>query len=109
MAQGFGWLWSENLRPKDSPAFSLVFTISLLLAALPLIFGLDPLQVTVFSMAITAASLPFGVIPFLFLMNDPQYVGEHRNGWIGNAVVIFVITLAFVLSIITVPLQIFGG
>lgn len=109
VAQGLGWNWSENAKPRDAPAFSLVYTGSLLLAALPLLLGADPLQVTVFSMAITAASLPFGVIPFLILMNDPHYVGEHRNSRIENAVVLFVIGLAFLLSVITVPLQIFGG
>lgn len=109
VAQGFGWNWSEDANPKDAPGFSLVYTGSLLLGVLPIMFGLDPLQVTVFSMVITAASLPFAIIPFLFLMNDEHYVGEHRNGWIGNAVVIFVIGLAFLLSIISVPLQIFAG
>ena len=60
-------------------------------------------------MAIAAMSLPLGVIPFLFLMNDEAYVGDHTNGWVGNAVVLFIVGLAFALAIITVPLQIWGG
>jgi Mn2+/Fe2+ NRAMP family transporter len=109
VAQGLGWNWSENAKPQDSPGFCGVYTGSLLLAAIPIALGTDPLQITIFSMAITAASLPFAIVPFLFLMNDPHYVGEHRNGWISNAVVLFVIALAFLLSIVSVPLQIFGG
>jgi hypothetical protein len=42
-------------------------------------------------------------------MNDRTYVGEHTNGWIGNAAVIFIVAMAFVLSIVTTPLEIFGG
>ena len=42
-------------------------------------------------------------------MNDERYVGEHRNGLIGNAAVLFVIGLGFVLAIITIPLEIFGS
>lgn len=61
------------------------------------------------SMALSALSLPFGVVPFLILMNDPTYVGKHRNGWIGNAAVIFIVAMAFVLSIVTTPLEILGG
>jgi Mn2+/Fe2+ NRAMP family transporter len=109
VAQGFGWNWSENAKPKSNPAFCLVYTISLLIAMIPIACGLDPLQVTIFSMAATALSLPFGVVPFLILMNDPTYVGEHRNGWISNAAVILIVALAFVLSIVTIPLQILGG
>jgi len=109
VAQGFGWRWSESARPATDPGFSLVYTLSLIIAVIPIAAGLDPLQVTVFSMAITAISLPFGVVPFLFLMNDPNYVGEHVNGWLGNSVVLFVIGLAFLFALITIPLQILGG
>lgn len=109
VAQGFGWNWSESARPKSDPAFSLVYTLSIIVAVVPIALGLDPLQVTIFSMAITAVSLPFGVVPFLFLMNDRKYVGDHVNGPIGNAVVVFVIGLAFLFAVVTVPLQIWGG
>jgi Mn2+/Fe2+ NRAMP family transporter len=64
---------------------------------------------TVFSMALTAATLPLGTLPFVVLMNDKHYVGEHRNGWISNLVVIFIIVLAFVLAVVSIPLEIFGG
>ncbi|MBB3309616.1 Mn2+/Fe2+ NRAMP family transporter [Rhizobium sp. BK196] len=108
-AQGFGWNWSEDAKPKTDPAFSLVYTIAIAIAVIPIAAGVDPLRVTIFSMAIAAMSLPLGVIPFLFLMNDEAYVGDHTNGWVGNAVVLFIVGLAFALAIITVPLQIWGG
>ncbi|TIP36001.1 MAG: divalent metal cation transporter, partial [Mesorhizobium sp.] len=87
----------------------LVYTLTLFLAAVPIALGLDPLRLTIFSMALTAASLPLTVVPFLFLLNDERYVGQHRNGVISNAAVIFVIALGFVLAVVTIPLQIFGG
>lgn len=109
VAQGFGWNWSESARPKTDPAFCLVYTICILIAVVPIALGLDPLTVTIFSMAITAVSLPFGVVPFIFLMNDRKYVGDHVNGRIANAVVLFVIGLAFLFAVVTIPLQIWGG
>jgi len=60
-------------------------------------------------MAITAASLPLAVVPFLFLLNDELYMGQHRNGVVSNAAVLFVIALGFILAVVTIPLQIFGG
>ena len=108
-AQGFGWKWGEDLEPAKDARFSLVYTIIILLAAVPLVFGIDPVKVTIMSMALTAATLPLAIIPFLFLMNDPSYMGKHRNGWVGNSVVAIIIVISFVLAVITIPLQVIGG
>jgi Mn2+/Fe2+ NRAMP family transporter len=108
-AQGFGWNWGEDLEPSKDARFSLVYTIIILLAAVPLLFGIDPVKVTIMSMALTAATLPLAIIPFLFLMNDPIYMGKHRNGWLSNSVVAIIIVISFVLAVISIPLQIIGG
>ena len=42
-------------------------------------------------------------------MNDREFCGDHRNGWISNTVVTVIIVIAFVLSIIAIPLQVTGG
>jgi Mn2+/Fe2+ NRAMP family transporter len=109
VAQGFGWRWGENLRPRDAARFALVYTVALPLAGLLIVTGIDPLALTVFSMAVTAVSLPFTVVPLLVLMNDPQYVGEHGNGWIGNAAVLAISVVACIVALVSIPLQIFGS
>jgi Mn2+/Fe2+ NRAMP family transporter len=108
-AQGFGWNWSENQRPIEEARFSLTYTLVLLLGLIIVAIGIDPLKLTIFSMALTAATLPVSIVPFLFLMNDEDFVREHRNGWFSNAVVLLIIGLACVLALVTIPLQIFGG
>jgi Mn2+/Fe2+ NRAMP family transporter len=108
-AQGFGWNWSENQHPSAEARFSATYTITIILGALSTLVGIDPLTVTIFSMALTAATLPVSIVPFLFLMNDYSYVRVYRNSWFSNAVVIAIIGLAFVLAIVAIPLQIFGG
>ncbi|MBL1178548.1 NRAMP family divalent metal transporter [Pantanalinema sp. GBBB05] len=109
VAQAFGWNWGENLHPQEAARFSSVYTIFVFLAALLMVFGIDPLQLTLFSMALTAVILPVVITPFLVLMNDQEYVGNYRNGWISNSVIIFTIALAFVLAIVAIPLEILGG
>jgi len=42
-------------------------------------------------------------------MNDPIYMGKHRNGWLSNSVVAIIIAISFVLAVISIPLQIVGG
>jgi Mn2+/Fe2+ NRAMP family transporter len=108
-AQGFGWNWSENLTPSRDARFCFTYTIIVFLAAIPLLAGVDPIKVTMMSMALTAATLPLAIVPFLFLMNDPIYLGDRRNGWISNSVVAIVILISFVLAVISIPLQIIGG
>ncbi|MEH2313113.1 MAG: Nramp family divalent metal transporter [Nostoc sp.] len=109
VAQAFGWNWGESLKAKDAARFSLIYTVFVFLASLLMVFGIDPLQLTLFSMAITAVILPPVIIPFIVLMNDESYVGKYRNGWISNSVVIFTIALTFVLAIVAIPLEIVGG
>lgn len=108
-AQGFGWNWSEDLNPSRNARFSFTYTVIILLGAVPLLLGIDPIRVTVISMALTSATLPLAIIPFLFLMNDSAYLGDHRNGWVSNTVVVVIILVSFVLAVISIPLELMGG
>ncbi|MEA2573685.1 MAG: hypothetical protein QOH93_983 [Chloroflexia bacterium] len=108
-AQAFGWNWSETQKPAKEARFSLTYTVMIFLSALLMVAGIDPLQLTLFTMALTATVLPIVIIPFLVLMNDEKYVGKNRNGIISNTVVILIIGLAFVLSLVAIPLEIIGG
>jgi Mn2+/Fe2+ NRAMP family transporter len=108
-AQGFGWNWSEDLAPSRDARFSFTYTIIIMAAAVPLLFGIDPIKVTVMSMALTSATLPLAIVPFLFLMNDPIYLGKHRNGWVSNTIVMIIVLISFVLAVISIPLEILGG
>jgi Mn2+/Fe2+ NRAMP family transporter len=109
VAQGFGWRWGENLRPREAARFTLVYTLALPLAALVSVAGMDPLKLTVISMALTALSLPVTVVPLLVLMNDPLYLGEHTNGWISNAAVLVVSVIACIVALVAIPLQLMGS
>jgi Mn2+/Fe2+ NRAMP family transporter len=109
IAQGFGWNWGENQRPSENARFALVYTVTTLVASLIVLTGIEPLKLTVFSMALTAATLPLAIVPFLVLMNDKHYIRNYGNGWISNTAVLLIIGLAFVLAVVTIPLQFFGG
>lgn len=109
VAQGFGWNWGENLRPVDDARFSLVYSGAILLAMLVLLSGVDPLKLTLFTMALIAATLPVAVVPFLALMNDAGYLPKHRNGRLSNTIVLLTVLLASVLALVSIPLEILGG
>jgi Mn2+/Fe2+ NRAMP family transporter len=109
IAQGLGWTWSEDAEPRDNARFSLTYTLLIAAAALFVLLGVDPLALTEIGMALTAASLPIGVFPFLILMNDTEYLGAHVNGHVGNAVVMLISALAAILAVVSIPLQLLGS
>jgi Mn2+/Fe2+ NRAMP family transporter len=108
-SQTFGWNWGEDEKPANAARFSTVYTLFPLMASIPMVLGLDPLTVTVFSMALTTMILPVIVLPFLVVMNDEHYVGQHRNGVVGNTVIVVVIVMAAIMAVVAIPLEVFGG
>jgi Mn2+/Fe2+ NRAMP family transporter len=109
LAQGFGWAWSENLRPASDARFSMAYTVMLAAAALLIAIGIDPLALTNVSMVLTAASLPFTVIPLLAIMNDGDVMTRNGNGWCSNVALVVLSVLSVVLFVAAIPLQIRGG
>jgi Mn2+/Fe2+ NRAMP family transporter len=109
LAQGFGWNYTLNSKPANSARFSLVYTAMIGSAAVLMALGIDPLTLTVFSMALTAVTLPLVTLPFILLMNDRAYMGEYRNGWIGNVAVVGISLLASLIALVAIPLQLLGG
>jgi Mn2+/Fe2+ NRAMP family transporter len=108
-AQGMGWNWGENVRPRNASRFTLVYTVMIAAVSILMVSGINPLELTLFSMALTALVLPLVTFPFLILMNDPDYVGDHGNGWISNTAVIAISVLGSLLALVAIPLQLMGG
>jgi Mn2+/Fe2+ NRAMP family transporter len=109
VAQTLGWNWGKEQKARNASRFTLAYSTLLFAAALPIVAGLDPLKVTVFTMAITCLMLPFVTFPFLVLMNDREYLREHVNSRWTNYVVIGIVAIAFVLAAVAIPLQVLGG
>ena len=109
LAQGFGWRWSENLKPAQDARFSTSYTVLILLAAVPIALGMDPLSLTNISMVATAASLPVTVIPLFVLMNDGDLLNTRVNGWASNLALVVIALISVVLLVAALPLQLLGG
>ena len=108
-AQGFGWNWSENLKPHEDARFAFVYTLAIPVGAVLVVLLGDPLQITTFSMALNALLAPVIVFPLLILMNDRQYLREYGNHLVGNVVVSAIIVIAFLIALVAIPLEVLGG
>jgi Mn2+/Fe2+ NRAMP family transporter len=109
VSQGFGWNWSENLKPHEDARFAAVYTAVVPIAALVVLAVGDPLKLTMLSMALNAVIAPLIVFPLLILMNDKAYLKRYRNSVVGNVLVSCVILLAFAVAVVAIPLEVFGA
>src|SRR5205085_5982073 len=109
IAQGFGWEWGENKKPVEAPRFNLVLLIFLLIAVIIGLLGMDPLQLALLASTVIALFLPFSLSPFLVIMNDPDYLGNKTNGRFTNIAMIVILIIAFLVAIVSLPLEILSG
>lgn len=109
VAQTFGWNWSESQKPAEEARFSVVYTMALVFATIPSLAGIDPLKLTMFSMALTVVMLPLVTGPLLVLMNDRRWLKTHTNGWIANIAVVVIVIVSFVLAVLAIPVQFAGA
>lgn len=109
LAQGMGWQWSENMRPSADSRFSVTYTVVILVAAIPVLLGVNVLGLTNISMVLTAASLPVTVVPMVLLMNDRDVMGKSVNGVLGNVALIALAVMTCAILLAAIPLQLLGG
>lgn len=106
LAQFNGWSWGKFRRPAQAARFHLTIIICLIVAVLVLLTGVDPILVTEYSVVFSAVALPLTYLPILVVANDPQYVGEHVNGKVLNALSSVYLVVILVAAIAAIPLMI---
>ena len=109
VAQSMGWEWGEDLSPNRNARFASTYTLIIILASLLVFTGLDPLKITMFSMALAVVILPLVLLPLLVIMNDERYLKSDRNGWISNSVGVIALLVAIVMSVVAIPLEFLGS
>lgn len=106
LAQYFGWPWGKRVAPVRGARFHLTVMLCLLIGVLIVQTGIDPVQVTEYSLVFSAVALPLTYLPVLIAANDPDYVGEHVNGRLSNGLGIAVLAVIFLAAIAAIPLMI---
>jgi manganese transport protein len=63
-------------------------------------------KVTEYSVVFAAMALPLTYLPILIIANDPDYMGEHKNGAVLNFFALIYLGLLLLASIAAIPLMI---
>lgn len=109
VAQFSGWPWGKFRRPQQAARFHLLMIGSLVAGIGILMTGVDPVQLTEYSVVFSAIALPLTYIPILIVANDREYMGEKVNGRAMNAAAMVYLVLVVVASVAAIPLMIITG
>jgi manganese transport protein len=109
IAQFLGWPWGKFRPPAQAARFHLLMIICLLVGIGTLMTGVDPIQVTEFSVVFSAVALPLTYLPILIVANDPEYMGKHVNGRVLNAVALVYLVIILAAALAAIPLMIITG
>jgi Mn2+/Fe2+ NRAMP family transporter len=104
VSQYLGWQWGKFVRPREAARFHVVVMVAIATATLFALSGVDPIKVTEYSIVLSAAALPLTYFPILVIANDPDYMGEHVNGRLLNALGTLYLVALVVISVATIPL-----
>jgi manganese transport protein len=109
VCQFFGWDWDKKGRPRQAPLFHLGYIV-MLIAAMALAYThVDPIKLTVVTMAVAGATLPFTFLPLLIVANDADYMGDQKNTLPINVVAWVVLALLSLVTLATIPLLVVTG
>jgi manganese transport protein len=109
LAQFMGWSWGKFRRPAEASRFHITMILALLFGLGVLATGVDPVQLTEFSVVFSAIALPLTYLPVLIVANDPEYMGDKVNGRLTNAVGMVYLVIILVASVAAIPLMIVTG
>jgi Mn2+/Fe2+ NRAMP family transporter len=105
IAQFFGWQWGKYVRPREAARFHAVLILAMLVAVGVLMTGVDPILVTELSVVFSAVALPLTYFPILVVANDRDYMGEHANRRLSNALGTVYLLLVVVAAVAAIPLM----
>jgi len=106
IGQYLGWEWGKHVRPREASRFYLVVTVAVLLGALAVMTGVDPVKVTEYSIVLSAAALPLTYFPILVVSNDRDYMGDKTNGPVLNFLATVYLVIIVLVAVATIPLMI---
>jgi Mn2+/Fe2+ NRAMP family transporter len=104
LAQFLGWEWGRYRGPEKAPRFTASWLVFLLLAMAIVLTGINPVEITEYSVVFAVVALPLTYLPILMLAGDRSFMGEHANGRVSSTLGWVYFAVIVVLAIVAVPL-----
>jgi Mn2+/Fe2+ NRAMP family transporter len=104
LAQFLGWEWGRYRGPEKAPRFTASWLVFLFLGVLIVLSGINPVEITEYSVVFAVVALPMTYLPILMIAGDHSFMGEHANGRFSSILGWAYFALIIVLAIVAVPL-----
>jgi Mn2+/Fe2+ NRAMP family transporter len=104
LAQFLGWEWGRYRGPRKAPRFTASWLLFLFLAMLIVLSGINPVEITEYSVVLAVVALPLTYFPILMIAGDRSFMGEHANGRISKTLGWIYFAVIIVLSVTAIPL-----
>jgi Mn2+/Fe2+ NRAMP family transporter len=104
LAQFLGWEWGRYRGPEKAPRFTASWLVFLFLAVLIVLSGINPVEITEYSVIFAVVALPLTYLPIMLVAEDRSFMGEHANGRISTALGWLYFAVIVVLAVAAIPL-----
>jgi manganese transport protein len=104
LSQFLGWEWGRYRGPERAPRFTVSWLIFLFLALLVVLTGINPVEITEYSVVLAVVALPMTYLPVLMIAGDRSFMGNHVNGAISRTLGWIYFAVIVILAIAAVPL-----
>jgi manganese transport protein len=104
IAQFAGWEWGKYRRPSGAPRFTLAWLLFFALGLGVLMLGIDPLDLTEYSVVLSVVALPLTYFPVLLIARDRTFMGEPANGPIARVLGWLYFAVLVVVALAAIPL-----
>jgi manganese transport protein len=104
LAQFLGWEWGRYKGPQEAPRFTASWLVFLLLGIAIAQSGINPVEVTEYSVVFSVVALPLTYLPVLLIAGDRSFMSEYANGRIATFLGWLYFAVIVVLALAAIPL-----
>lgn len=106
LCQFYDLPWGKNLRAREVPAFAVSWIGTLVVAALLVFSGFDPLTLVNISVVFGMVVMPFTYYPIIRVAMDRHIMKRHVNSRTNTALGVLFLVLITVAALAAIPLMI---
>jgi manganese transport protein len=104
LAQFLGWEWGRYKGPQEAPRFTASWLVFLLLGIAIAQSGINPVEVTEYSVVFSVVALPLTYLPVLLIAGDRSFMSEFANGPVATILGWLYFAVIVVLALAAIPL-----
>jgi manganese transport protein len=106
LAQFFGWEWGKYRPKRVASRFTLAWLVAFAIGYVVVSTGVDPIQLTEYSVVFSVVVLPFTYLPVLLVARDRSFMGDRANGPVSSFLGWLYLVIIMVVAVAAIPLLI---